>query len=74
MRHAYYKSTVAEFLADTPDAILGRLAKINEFDLELNQRDAWLKEIEILKNALQGLFLSHFSIHPLAHLLSKFLT
>ena len=54
MRHAYYKSTVAEFLADTPDAILGRLAKINEFDLELNQRDAWLKEIEILKNALQG--------------------
>lgn len=40
MRHAYYKNTVEAFLADTPDVILGRLAKINEFDLELNQREA----------------------------------
>lgn len=54
MRHAYYQNTVAKFLDDSTDSILGRLAKINEFDLELNQRAAWLKEIEILKKALHG--------------------
>lgn len=54
MRQAYYKNSIVDFLADSPDTILGRLARINEFDLELNQREAWLKEIEILKEALRS--------------------
>lgn len=53
MRKAYYKNKVSDFLKDSVDSILGKLTKINEFDLELNQRDAWQQEIKILKNALQ---------------------
>ena len=52
MRRAYYQNKVSEFLMDSADVIMGRLAQINEFDLDLNQRDAWQKEIDLLKEAL----------------------
>ncbi len=37
MRRAYYQNKVSEFLMDSADVIMGRLAQINEFDLDLNQ-------------------------------------
>jgi hypothetical protein len=52
---AYYSATVGEFLASTPETILGFLAANSEMAVEPPQRDAWLEEIAILKTTLQGL-------------------
>ena len=53
MKRAYYSDTIVDFLKTSNDQILGQLAKANPFPLEQAQRDAWLEEIRILKNALQ---------------------
>lgn len=53
--HAYYGAGTAEFLAASPEAILGRVAENAQFDIELAQRNAWLDQIEILKAALTGI-------------------
>jgi Uncharacterized conserved protein (DUF2075) len=53
MKREYYSDTVSNFLRSTNDEILGKLVKSNEFALEQTQRDAWLEEIRILKNAIR---------------------
>lgn len=65
MNRAYYSDTIAHFLSATPTEILGEIAKNNQFDLGQTQRDAWLVEIEILKEALvsfQGAIYFEYSI------------
>src|ERR1700742_3228783 len=65
MKRAYYSDSIANFLNTTPDEILGRLAKSNDFALELTQRNAWLEEINILKKLLrtfQGAIYFKYSI------------
>ncbi|MCY2932112.1 MAG: DUF2075 domain-containing protein [Planctomycetota bacterium] len=52
MNRHYYSDTVASFLDKDNDTILGVLATNNTFSLEDSQRDAWIEEIRILKNAL----------------------
>ncbi|HOX04423.1 MAG TPA: DUF2075 domain-containing protein [Candidatus Paceibacterota bacterium] len=52
---AYYSAPVAIFLASTCDTVLGRLAANSEMAVEPPQRDAWLQEIAILKEALHDL-------------------
>lgn len=54
MKREYYSDTIAEFLVTSPDEIIGRLATGNDFALEQTQRDAWIEEIQILKNTLQA--------------------
>lgn len=53
MKRAYYSDAISDFQIRSNEEILGRLAQDNEFALEQTQRDAWLEEIRILKNALQ---------------------
>lgn len=53
MKREYYSDTIANFLKTTPNEILGELVKSNDFALEQTQRDAWLEEIDILRNTLQ---------------------
>ncbi|MFB0545094.1 MAG: DUF2075 domain-containing protein, partial [Asgard group archaeon] len=55
MKREYYSDSIANFLSDNSEEILGKLASNNEFSLEQTQRDAWLEEIDILRKAL-----SHF--------------
>jgi len=65
MRREYYSNTIANFLKTTPDEILGKLVKSNDFALEQNQRDAWLEEINILQTVLryhQGSIYFEYSI------------
>jgi hypothetical protein len=50
-----YAATVPEFLADTPESVLGALTARSAFAVDPPQRDAWLEEIAILKPALTGL-------------------
>lgn len=51
---AYYIATVDEFLAATPDAVLGTLTANCDFPVEPAQRNAWLDLIGILKTTLPG--------------------
>lgn len=53
MNRAYYSDTIKNFLRTSPDEMLGKLARSNDFLLEQTQRDAWLEEIQILTAALQ---------------------
>ena len=66
MRDSYYCATVVDFLRTQEDAIVGRLARSNTFDLTLQQKHAWLSQIKILKNQLsehpQGYLFFEFSI------------
>lgn len=54
MNRSYYSSTIHEFLEKPQEEILGMLALQNEFQLDLTQRDAWARQIEILKLELKG--------------------
>ena len=52
---AWYSASIAEFLQEKSDTIVGRLATNNEFALLGTQRDAWLAQLELLQNSLVGL-------------------
>jgi len=65
MKREYYSNSIANFLSDNSEEILGKLASNNEFSLEQTQRDAWLEEIDILHKALasfQGHIYLEYSI------------
>lgn len=66
IERAYYSSPVPAFLTEDAQKILGILTLHHGFTLEEKQRDAWLKEIEILKESLslltQGYILLEYSI------------
>ena len=53
MDRFYYQNSIAGFLADSEDAVLGALARSNTFDLVDLQRNAWLYEIQLLKDMLR---------------------
>ncbi|NQT92688.1 MAG: DUF2075 domain-containing protein [Lentisphaerae bacterium] len=54
MNRAFYGESVSDFLTEAPEAILGKMARANAFDLTQAQRNAWVTEIEILKQTLPG--------------------
>jgi Uncharacterized conserved protein (DUF2075) len=49
---AAYSATGQQFLADSPDAILGSLTANAFFAVDLSQRNAWLRIIEHLKSTI----------------------
>ncbi|MBT4327634.1 MAG: hypothetical protein HOD60_12155, partial [Candidatus Nitrosopelagicus sp.] len=59
MGRAYYSKELQEFLTDDNDGILGELANNHQFALEEQQRNAWMQQIDILKNELRGLDSAH---------------
>jgi len=65
MLRYFYSNSIQDFLIETEESILGKLAYNNDFSLELTQKSAWLSEIEILKNILieyQGTIFFEYSI------------
>lgn len=54
LKRAYYSASVSSFLTDSPEAILGHLAKSHSHDLEPAQRMAWVEQIGILKRELHA--------------------
>ncbi|KAF0144886.1 MAG: hypothetical protein FD156_1457 [Nitrospirae bacterium] len=65
IKREYYSDSIANFLNTTPDEILARLARSNNFPLEQSQRDAWIEEINILQDVLsrfQGSIYFEYSI------------
>jgi len=59
MGRAYYSKELQEFLTDDNDRILGELTNNNQFSLEEQQRNAWIQQIQILKNELCKLDSGH---------------
>ncbi|CAE80467.1 DUF2075 domain-containing protein [Bdellovibrio bacteriovorus] len=55
MKRAYYSNDISRFLVDAPSSILGLLSKAHDFTLEEQQKNAWVKQIEILQTSLQGI-------------------
>jgi hypothetical protein len=53
MTRSYYSNSIADFLTDDSDKILGQLIRNHSFATENLQRNSWIKQIEILKGALQ---------------------
>lgn len=51
--NAYYSSSLAEFLNTPDEAVLGKLAENSLFPIELDQRNAWSQQIELLKEPLK---------------------
>jgi hypothetical protein len=54
VNRAYYSANIDDFLKSTAESIVGTLSINNTFSLEQPQLNAWLEEIRILKNTLQG--------------------
>jgi hypothetical protein len=53
MKRYYYGDPIVEFLKKDSDSILGALVAANEFPLEMTQRDAWVRQIDLLQSVLK---------------------
>lgn len=65
MSRSYYQNSISQFLLDSQDSILGNLAKKHQHNLEDLQKNAWIKQIDFLKESLkdfQGNIYFEFSI------------
>jgi len=54
MKRSYYANTIKQFLQDSDSSILGKLVRHHEFALEDLQRNAWIDQIQILKQLFTG--------------------
>jgi hypothetical protein len=52
---AWYAASIADFLRASSDQILGHLTANCGFSIDPSQRDAWLREIDILQTHIGGL-------------------
>jgi len=59
MVRSYYSNNLQAFIKDDNEHILGELTKNHQFALEELQRNAWIKQIKILKNELRDLDSGH---------------
>ena len=55
IERAWYHAAIAEFLETDSDTIIGRLTRSSDFPVEPAQRDAWLAQIDVLREGLRGL-------------------
>jgi len=55
MNRSYYSALIKHFLGTPDSEIRDQLTQNNEFSLLMTQREAWLQEIDCLKEALHGL-------------------
>ena len=56
MNRAYYSNTISNFIIEDSNSILGQLSlKHTNRSLEDLQKNAWVKQIEILKNELKDI-------------------
>ena len=52
LARSYYQANIADFLEEDPDKVLGELAQNHHFSLDISQRNAWLEQIEHMKQHL----------------------
>lgn len=54
MQRSYYSDSIDSFRQTSTDEILGKIVRGSEFAVAEEQRDAWLEEISILREALDN--------------------
>ena len=54
MPTAYYSASLQEFLDTSPESVVGTLATNSEFPIDPTRRDAWLREIDLLRDAVRN--------------------
>ena len=59
MKRFYYSKPLKQFLIDEPENILGELTKNHEFNLGEQQKNSWIRQIDILKEQLMDFNLGH---------------
>jgi hypothetical protein len=52
---AWFESSISEFYATDPIAVLGKIVAQSDFAVLQSQRDAWLDQINFLRGSLDGL-------------------
>ncbi len=52
MPRSYFSDEIINFIASSPNEILGKIVQANQFALETTQRNAWETQISILQNTL----------------------
>jgi hypothetical protein len=52
---AWYSASITDFLTAEPEAVIGSLTTNSDFAVLPSQRDAWLQEVVILRQSLEGL-------------------
>lgn len=52
MKRAYYSASIHDFLRSSTEEIVGKLSLNNDYALIQTQRDAWVAQIELLRNVL----------------------
>ena len=55
MSRSYYNNDLQQFLNDQDEHILGVLAKHHVFDLNAEQKNAWIQQIILLKSLAKNL-------------------
>jgi len=53
VNRAYYAASLFEFSRASTDSVLGELAHHSGFAIELGQRDAWVQQVDILRDQLR---------------------
>ena len=54
MKRSFFSDTISHFLVTAQEAILGKITSESQFADEPTQKQAWIEEIKILKDVLQG--------------------
>lgn len=52
MCNAFYADSISKFLQQSENEIFGIIARNNLFNTVCKQKDAWIEQIRLLKNAL----------------------
>lgn len=52
MNRAYYSASIHDFLRSSTEEIVGKLSLNNDYALIQTQRDAWVAQIDLLRNVL----------------------
>lgn len=55
MNRAYYSNSISHFLSESVQSIYGKLAIASEFTVEQGQKNAWMVQIDQLKQLLQDI-------------------
>jgi hypothetical protein len=55
LSRAWYHADIANFQLTDASTVIGKLAEHSEYAVDLEQRNAWVEEIELLKIALAGI-------------------
>ena len=54
MQRAYFSAVLSEFLKAQDEEVLGQMAQRTEFPIDLTQRDAWVEQLQILREGFRG--------------------